>query len=204
MEMLGSILGFLVVGLLLFCISFIKTDDEQSKNNEYNKSYSNEGYWYNGKYYSNNSAYNETNAEEPREYPYIKRQLLTNTEYEFYKVLKAGCDFVGVIVCPKVRMEDFLEVTDKKNLYKYRGYIKSRHIDFIICRRDLTMIAGIELDDSSHNMEKAQKIDEFKNKVFQTINTPLFRVKVTGGSYNEKVAGILNSLGYFKREQNIT
>lgn len=67
--------------------------------------------------------------------PYEKKMLLTKTEYGFWKCLKQKCDEKGFIICPKVRMEDFLSVTvkDKRQLMKYRGYIKSRHIDFMIC-----------------------------------------------------------------------
>ena len=69
----------------------------------------------------------------PQIYPYEKKLLLTKTEYAFYKILKEKCDSRNLLICPKVRMEDFVKVTDKKNVLKYRGYIRSRHIDFLIC-----------------------------------------------------------------------
>lgn len=92
--------------------------------------------------------------------------LLTKTEYGFWKCLKQKCDEKGFIICPKVRMEDFLSVTvkDKKQLMKYRGYIKSRHIDFMICDSALHILAGLELDDRSHNSANAQKTDLFKTR----------------------------------------
>lgn len=50
--------------------------------------------------------------------PYEKKMLLTKTEYGFWKCLKQKCDEKGFIICPKVRMEDFLSVTvkDKSSL----------------------------------------------------------------------------------------
>ncbi len=129
-----------------------------------------------------------------REYPYAKKMLLTKAEYEFYKVLKAKCDQNNMLICPKVRMEDFLIVTDKKNTLKYRGYIRSRHIDFMICDNKLYLLAGIELDDNSHYNKNAAEIDEFKNKVFQKINLPLFRIKVSQGIYERQIDDVLNSI----------
>lgn len=128
-----------------------------------------------------------------RKYPYISRPLLTKTEYAFYKVLRKYTDRYDLLICPKVRMEDFIKVTAKKNYARYRGYIKSRHIDFIICDNDLNMLCGIELDDSSHNTEKAQEIDKFKNNTFKAIGIPLYRVK-TSGNYNEEISEIIKYL----------
>ena len=127
-------------------------------------------------------------------YPYAKKMLLTKAEYAFYKVLKAKCDQNNMLICPKVRMEDFLIVTDKKNTLKYRGYIKSRHIDFMICDDRLYLLAGIELDDNSHMDKDTAEKDEFKNKVFQTINLPLFRIKMSQGMYEKQIDEVLNSI----------
>lgn len=120
-------------------------------------------------------------------YPYRKTNLLTKTEYGFYKVLKEECDKRNFLICPKVRMEDFLDVTCKDEQLKYRGYIKSRHIDFMICDQDLRILCGIELDDPSHYTQKAQKTDTFKNDVFKEIGLPLYRIKTGHGSYKEQL-----------------
>lgn len=120
-------------------------------------------------------------------YPYRKTNLLTKTEYGFYKTLKEECDKRNFLICPKVRMEDFLEVTCKDEQLKYRGHIKSRHIDFIICDQDLRILCGIELDDPSHYTQKAQKADTFKNDVFKEIGLPLYRIKTGHGSYKEQL-----------------
>lgn len=132
-------------------------------------------------------------------YPYEKKLILTKTEYKFYKELKTIFTPEKFNICPKMRMEDFLNVTDKKNLMKYRGYIKSRHIDFIICDKDLHMLAGIELDDKSHNTEKAARADDFKDNVFKKINIPLYRI-IVAKSYNEEITNIFNTLCNYPHE----
>lgn len=128
------------------------------------------------------------------EYPYEKKMLLTKTEYVFYNILKRKCDENNLLICPKVRMEDFINVTDKKNIFKYRNYIKSRHIDFMICDNKLRLLAGLELDDSSHQNKDAADIDEFKNKVFKAIQIPLFRVKISQGDYGTQLNKIIDEI----------
>lgn len=145
---------------------------------------------------------NVQNKEEPQTdtqakttvYPYSKKHLLSKAEYAFYQILKAECDKHNMLICPKVRMEDFINVTDKQNYTKYRGYIKSRHIDFIICNSKLQIIGAIELDDNSHNQAKAQKTDEFKDNVFKAISIPLFRVKMSDGTYENQISAIMKNL----------
>lgn len=129
-----------------------------------------------------------------RDYPYEKKMLLTAAEYRFYKVLKEQCDRHRLLICPKVRMEDFLSVTDRRNRNRYRGFIKSRHIDFILCDRDLHMLAGVELDDASHNTPAAERTDAFKDHVFKKIGLPLYRVPAAPGQYTARIRKIIDEL----------
>lgn len=127
-------------------------------------------------------------------YPYSKKFLLTRTEYYFYRILKEKCDRNSLLICPKVRMEDFINVDAKQNINKYRGYIKSRHIDFIICDKDLYILAGLELDDPSHNSYYAQRVDNFKNDVFLKIGIPLYRIPVESKMYEQRINDMINHI----------
>lgn len=146
------------------------------------------------------SSPNKKSITQLTEYPYEKKMLLTKTEYAFYNILKRKCDENNLLICPKVRMEDFLNVTDRKNILKYRGYIKSRHIDFMICDDKLRLLAGLELDDSSHQNKDAADVDEFKNKVFETIQLPLFRVKTSQGAYEAQLDSIIHKVNKIKKD----
>lgn len=143
---------------------------------------------------------NKTNANKANDsikemhFPYKRKYLLSKAEYAFYQILKQECDAHSFLICPKVRMEDYLDITDKQNYMKYRGYIKSRHIDFLLCDEKLNIIAGIELDDNSHSKKDTQKVDEFKNGVFQAINIPLYRVKMSEGQYKDTIIKIISEL----------
>lgn len=130
--------------------------------------------------------------------PYKHRPILTKTEYAFWKVLQPRAARRNILVCPKVRMEDFLEVKTKDNRKRqsWRGRIKSRHIDFILCDSDLNMLAGVELDDNSHKYNKATiEGDLFKNSVFKAIGMPLFRIIVKDGNYPEQIDRMFRTLG---------
>ena len=126
--------------------------------------------------------------------PYTKQHLLTRTEYAFYMILIEECNARNLLICPKVRLEDFIYVTDQKNRAKYRGYIKSRHVDFILTDQSLRLLAAIELDDPSHNTAHAMQVDEFKNRLFETIKLPLFRIR-TDEDYKEALEELFEELG---------
>lgn len=127
--------------------------------------------------------------------PYEKNTLLTKTEYKFYLVLKKKCDEQNLLICPKVRLEDFILVPleDFQQRQKYRGYIKSRHVDFLITDSNLHILSGIELDDPTHDTEQAKIIDEFKDNLFATIGIPLFRIK-TNTRYTTHIDSILQNI----------
>lgn len=123
---------------------------------------------------------------------YKSKHLLTKAEYSFYSILKKICEESNLLICPKVRLEDFIQVTAQEKS-KYRGYIKSRHIDFLICDAKLHVIGALELDDNSHNTQKAQVTDNFKNELYKTIQLPLFRIKTTD-NYSEKIKEMIETL----------
>ena len=64
--------------------------------------------------------------------PFAKGNLLTKTEHEFFIILVREALKRRLLVCPKVRLEDIIYVTEKKFRDNYRGYIKSRHVDFVL------------------------------------------------------------------------
>ena len=107
------------------------------------------------------------------------KSIATETEKAFYKILKQYCDERGYTVNLKTRLEDLVEYAkgmDYATKQKYRGQIKSRHVDYLIVDDDLNPVFAIELDDSSHNKKKAQEIDKFKNDLFDKIGIKLYRV----------------------------
>lgn len=137
-----------------------------------------------------------SNHEQTRTYnPYQRAKILTPTEQEFWEKLYYKCSTNNLIVCPKVRMEDIINV-DKNHPQRemLRNKIKSRHIDFIICDANLKVLAGLELDDKSHLSLKAQTADAFKDEVFSSLDIPLFRVKVDPAKYTDEIFRVISGL----------
>lgn len=60
-----------------------------------------------------------------------------------------------------------------------RNRINRRHVDFLLVRaKDLSPVAGIELDDSSHEEEDRQQRDAFVDSAFASAGLPLLHVPV--------------------------
>lgn len=110
-------------------------------------------------------------------YPYAARHLLTKREYRFYLLLREVADEYHYIVCPKVDVKDLLSVTDQKQYMKYFHKIAQKHVDFVICDKDLYVLFVIELDDSTHETKDAKKRDHLKDKAFAAAGIPLKRIR---------------------------
>lgn len=109
-------------------------------------------------------------------YPYAAKHILTKREYKFYLLLRRIAEEEDCLICPKVGVKDLLAVTDRRNYMKYFHKIAQKHIDFVICDRDLRVLFALELDDSSHETRDARRRDAFKNKAFAAAGIPLKRI----------------------------
>lgn len=124
-------------------------------------------------------------------FPYVKKELLSKSEKEFYyELYKYACQ-KDYLVFTKVRLADFCEVDTEKlfkdKYMKYFAKIRAKHVDFLLCDKNLKILAAIELDDKSHNYKAAKENDEFKNKLYKTIDIKLVRVKISKSYDIEKL-----------------
>lgn len=124
------------------------------------------------------------------ETPPFKRKdwLLTRAERDFFHALQLACGD-GRHVFAKVRMEDLLWLpkgTEKRQ--SWRGRVKSRHIDFVVC--DLATsrpLVAIELDDASHGRRDRRERDAFVDS--------FLRPRVFGWSGFARAGGGMTSEG---------
>lgn len=95
---------------------------------------------------------------------------------------------VGFHVMIKVRLEDVLRVSgnikDGRLRWQYRGRIKSRHVDYVICDDSGQFLCAIELDGSSHIGGEAEMVDGFKDAIFKHAGIRLLRLK-TGVNFDQ-------------------
>jgi len=107
---------------------------------------------------------------------YLRQKLFSAAERSFLGVMEGALP-AGFRVFGKVRLEDIFGVKaglDRPARTAARNRINRKHVDFLIVRSaDLRPVAGIELDDSSHEAEDRQERDAFVNEVFASGGIPL-------------------------------
>ena len=119
--------------------------------------------------------------------------LCTKAEQNFLNQLTRKIPLEKYYVSSKVRLADLTMPVNRKNIGLFNKVAK-KHVDFVICNRnDSSIVACIELDDSSHNSKSAAKRDSDKNRALTDANIALFRVKASR-SYSEKLNQIVNFL----------
>ncbi len=111
-------------------------------------------------------------------YPYERRDLLTSNELEFYQVLYPIVCQHGWQLLMKMRLADIMAV--RKGTEDYMAYfnkIKAKHTDFVFCDPDtLEILAGLELDDPSHERPERIQRDEFVDNAYAAAGIPLIHV----------------------------
>lgn len=120
-------------------------------------------------------------------------KLCTKTEQNFLNQLLNQLPLDKVYVSAKVRLADLAMPQNAKDIAAFNKVAK-KHVDFVICdRRNSSILACIELDDSSHFTASARKRDYEKNRALSDANIPLFRVPTARG-YTTKIKQILHRL----------
>lgn len=112
---------------------------------------------------------------------YLRKSLFTPAERAFLIVLEKTVPD-GVRVFGKVRLEDILGVVsglDRAQRTAARNKINRKHVDFLLVREsDFAPLAGIELDDSSHEEDDRRQRDAFVDEAFASAKLPLLHVPV--------------------------
>lgn len=81
--------------------------------------------------------------------------------------------------------------------------MKSKHIDFIICDREMHLLSGVELDGDFHLSPEETNKDEFKNMLFQKIDLQLVRIEDKADKYEEQIDDIIQKIQE-KREEKFS
>lgn len=117
----------------------------------------------------------------------LRKSVFSPAERSFAGVLDGALP-EGVTWLGKVRLGDVF--VTRKGLTRSesataRNKIDRKHVDFLLIRSsDLAPIAGIELDDRSHDADDRQQRDAFVDEVFRSCTLPLFHVPAQA-AYNQ-------------------
>jgi hypothetical protein len=79
----------------------------------------------------------------------------------YHRLVKALPDH---IVLAQVQVSRVLGVKKGSNFKEWNNRINRMSYDFVICGKDATVLAAIELDDKTHEASSRRATDEKKNK----------------------------------------
>lgn len=98
----------------------------------------------------------------PVTWPFYVKKLLTQPEQILYhRLVKALPEH---IVLAQVQVSQVLGVKKGWKFYEWNNRINRLSYDFVVCTKDSTVVAVIELDDQSHEKASRKITDEKKNK----------------------------------------
>lgn len=107
---------------------------------------------------------------------YLKNSIVTPVEKWMYNIIKDELT-EEYIVAPKVGIKDFVGVKKGNNYFKYFGHISQRHIDFLICKKDILSPAlGIEIDDTSHEQQNRKNRDQENDQIYNAIGIKVLHI----------------------------
>ena len=106
-------------------------------------------------------------------WPFYARKPLSEPEQILYfRLIKALPDH---IVLAQVQLSRLLGVKKGNNHQAWFNRINRLSADFVVCNKDSSVVAVIELDDSSHEREDRQKTDAKKDKALAAAGVPVIR-----------------------------
>jgi uncharacterized protein DUF2726 len=109
--------------------------------------------------------------------PYAKKNyVFSAAERSFYEILRRLV--TDYVVFAKMRLCDLVYVTKDSGSWQTNfNRINRKHLDFVICNKDLAPVVAIELDDASHDAEDREERDDFVDAVLRAASLPLVRIR---------------------------
>lgn len=103
---------------------------------------------------------------------YVKRPLSQPEQVLYHRLIRALPDH---IVLAQVQVSRVLGVKKGANFHEWNNRINRLSYDFVVCNKDSTVIAAVELDDKSHESSDRASTDEKKNKASADAGLRLLR-----------------------------
>ena len=103
---------------------------------------------------------------------YVKRPLSQPEQVLYHRLIRALPDH---IVLAQVQVSRVLGVKKGSNFHEWNNRINRLSYDFVVCGRDSTVLAAVELDDKSHEESSRAKTDEKKSKASADARLRLIR-----------------------------
>lgn len=106
--------------------------------------------------------------------------VLTQAETHFFRAISAAAQ--PLLIFPKVNLGDLVAPSPSlppSESTSARNKISKKHVDFVVIdNQTCEVLCAIELDDASHQSERARKRDADKDHALKSAGLPLLRVPV--------------------------
>jgi very-short-patch-repair endonuclease len=107
------------------------------------------------------------------EWPFYAKKPLTQPEQVLYfRLSKALPDH---IILAQVQLSRFLGVKKGNNFQAWYNRVNRMSADFLVCSKDSSIVAVVELDDASHERRDRQSADTKKDKAFSSAGIRVVR-----------------------------
>jgi hypothetical protein len=106
---------------------------------------------------------------------YVKKPLTQPEQVLYHRLVKA---LPNHIVMAQVQVSRVLGVKKEANFNEWNNRINRMSYDFVVCTKDATAVAAIELDDKSHEAKGRSATDQKKNQASAAAGLRLIRWNV--------------------------
>ena len=109
----------------------------------------------------------------PTVWPFDAVPVMGRAEQGMYHQLRVT--FPDYVILAQVALSRVVTVRMGYPAREWNNRINRMSLDFVVCRKDSSVVAAIELDDRSHLRSEAQVRDAKKDAVLRAAGIPLFR-----------------------------
>jgi hypothetical protein len=106
---------------------------------------------------------------------YAKKPLSQPEQVLYFRLVQALPDY---IVLAQVQLSGLLGVKKGNNYQAWFNRINRMSADFVVCKKDSSIVAVIELDDATHQKEDRQAADAKKDKALSSADIRVVRWQV--------------------------
>jgi hypothetical protein len=122
-------------------------------------------------------------------WPFYPKKPLTQPEQVLYHRLVAALP--EHIVLAQVQLSRVLGVKKGFNFNEWNNRINRMSLDFVVCLKDSTVIAAIELDDKTHEKASRAEADAKKERALSAAGVALVRWSVSALPDDNAIRGAL-------------
>jgi len=109
-------------------------------------------------------------------YPFYAKKPLSQPELVLYfRLVQALPDY---IILAQVQLSRLLGVKKGNNYLSWHNRINRMSVDFVVCKKDSSVVSVIELDDDTHQKEDRQIADAKKDKALSSAGIRILRWQV--------------------------